>query len=98
VARFGRREVQGPAADREISAGRNDIEVLAFERHAIGGLHDDHGRAVGQQLRHHAFMLRVEMLHEDERHAIIGRQSTEKLGARLEAACRGAYPDDWKVI
>ena len=98
MARLRFREVQGPAADREITAGRNDIEVLAFEQHAIGGLHDSHGGAVGQQLRHHAFMRRVKMLHEDERHAIVGRQRSKKLAACLEAACRGAYPDDRKVL
>ena len=98
MARFRLGEVQGAIADGEITARRNDVEVLAFEQHAISGLHHGHRGAVGQQLRHHALVLRIEMLHEDESHAIVGWQSAKKLCAGLQAACRGAYADDRKVI
>ena len=42
-------------------------------------------------------MSRIEMLHEDKCHPIIGWQSIKQLGAGLEAASRGAYADDGKV-
>jgi hypothetical protein len=50
-----------------------------------------------QQLRHHAFVSGIEMLHEDESHLIVGRQSTEQLRASLKATGRGANADDRKI-
>ena len=72
--------------------------MVAFEPHAIGGLDHRHRGAVGQQLRHHALVRRIEMLHQDKCHPIVGWQSAEKFGAGLQAARRGAYADDWKVF
>ena len=77
---------KGTIADGKITARWNDVEVLAFEQHAIGSLHHRHRGAVGQQLRHHTLMRRIEMLYEDKSHAIVGRQSTEKFGAGIQAA------------
>jgi hypothetical protein len=42
-------------------------------------------------------MCRIEMLHKDESHAIVGWQSTKKLRAGLEPARRGAYADERKI-
>ena len=97
VARLGLREVQGAVADGEIGAGRNDIEVVALERHSVGGLPHGHRRVAGQQVHHHAFVGRIEMLDQDEGHAVAGRQRVQQLPAGVEAARRGADPDDDEI-
>ncbi len=82
---------------RQIGAGRNDIDALALDRHAVGRLHDRHRRVAGQQVDHHAVVARIEVLDDDEGHAVIGRQRVEQLPARIEAAGRGADRDDRKI-
>ena len=52
----------------------------------------------GQQIDHHARMGRVEMLDQDESHAGAGRQRGEQLAESLEAAGRGAEPDDRETV
>jgi hypothetical protein len=48
--------------------------MFALDRHTIGRLHDGHCRVARQQIHHHAFMGRIEVLDQDERHAAIGWQ------------------------
>ena len=64
---------------------RNDIDMLALERHAIGRLQYLHLRMAGQQLDHHAVMRRVEMLDQDEGHAVVGRQARRRACGRRRA-------------
>ena len=97
MTRLGLRDVQSAVADGEIGSGRNDIEMLALDRHAIRCLPHRHRRVPGQQVHHHAFVGRIEMLDQDEGHAAIGRQRVHKLPASIKAARRGAYSDDREV-
>ena len=82
---------------REIDAGRNDIDALAFDRHSVGRLQDRHRRVAGEQVDHHAVVARVEVLDEDEGHAVIGGQRAEQLPAGVEAAGRGADRHDREI-
>src|ERR1700728_580428 len=50
-----------------------------------------------QQIHHHAVVARVEVLHNDEGHAVDRRQRVQELPARVEAAGRGADRDDRKT-
>ena len=68
--------------DREIDARRNDIDALAFDRHSVGRQQDRHRRMAGKQIHHHAVVARVEVLHDDEGHAV------DRPAARPEASCR----------
>jgi hypothetical protein len=43
-------------------------------------------------------MGRIEMLDEDESHAVTGGKGFDELSAGVEAARRGADPDDQKVV
>ena len=97
VTRLRLREVQGAVGDRQIGSRRNDIEVLALDQHSIGCLPHGHRRVAGQQIHHHAFMGRIEMLDEDEGHAVAGAQGPHELPAGIKATRRGAYSDDGKV-
>ena len=59
------RKPQGAGLDREIGARRNDIEMFALDRHAVGRLTDFHRRMAGKQLHQHAFMGRIEVLDQN---------------------------------
>src|ERR1700729_2767011 len=50
-----------------------------------------------QQIRHHALVARVEVLHNDEGHAIVCGKRVQELPARVEAAGGGADRDDRKT-
>src|ERR1700735_4767513 len=50
-----------------------------------------------QQIRHHALVARVEVLHNDEGHAVDRRKRVQELPACVEAAGRGADRDDRKI-
>ena len=93
VTRFGLRQVQGAVADGEIGGGRDDIEVVGRDGHSIGCLEHGHRRVAGQQVHHHAFMGRIEMLDDDESHAAGGGQRRQEFPAGVEATRRGADPD-----
>jgi hypothetical protein len=97
VTRLGLREVQAAIADRKIGSGRNDVEVLALEQHSIGCLPHGHRRVAGQQVHHHAFVGRIEMLNQDQGHAVAEGQRAHKLPAGIKATRRGADSDDQKV-
>ena len=97
VTRLGLRKVQGAVADRQIGSGRNDIEVVALERHSIRRLPHGHRRVAGQQVDHHAFVGRIEMLDQDEGHADAGWQRVHELPASIKATRRGAYADNREV-
>jgi hypothetical protein len=57
-----------------------------------------HRRMAGQQIDHHARMRRIEMLDQNKRHAGAGREAGEQPAGRIEAAGRGAEPDDREAV
>ena len=62
MTRLGLREVQGAVTDRQIGSGGDDVEVLALDQRSICCLPHGHRRVVGQQVHHHAFVGRIEVL------------------------------------
>ena len=90
--------MQSAIADRQIGPGRDDIEVVRLEQRSICGLAHSHPGVAGQQVHHHALVVRIKMLDEDESHAVPGRKGFDELSAGVEAACRRTYPDDQEVV
>ena len=72
--------------------------MIALEQHSVYGLEHGHRSVTGQQVHHHALVARIEMLDEDESHAVPGGQRLDELSAGIEAARRGAYPDDQEIV
>ena len=71
--------------------------MVALDRRSVRGLPHGHRGVAGQQIHHHAFVGRIEMLHQYERHAVSGRQCAYKLSAGVEASRRGAYSDNREI-
>jgi hypothetical protein len=70
--------------------------MIAFDRHAVCRLTHRHCRVPGQQIDHHAFVRRIEMLDQDERHPNASWQSVDELPAGVKAAGRGADSNNWE--
>src|SRR5689334_15905892 len=71
--------------------------MLPLERHPVCRLLYRHRRMAAQQIDHHARMRRIEMLDQNERHAGAAREGSEQPPGGIEAASRGAEPDDREV-
>ena len=90
LARF---EFQNAPHDAQARGARNDVDAIGLDRLIVDDL--GHGERSGarKNLRQRAFMLRVEVLHEHEAHAGVGRESFEQLRERFQSAGRGADAD-----
>ena len=98
MSRLRLRKPQGSLfVGREIDARRNDIDALALDRHSVSREQDRHRRMARKQIDHHAIVARVEVLHDDEGHAVGRRKRVQKLPAGVEASGRGADGDDRKL-
>ena len=92
------RKAQGAGLDREIGTRWNEIDMLALELHPVDRLLYLHRRMAGQQIDHHARMRRIEMLDQNEGHAGAGRERNKQPPEGVEAAGRGAEPDDREAV
>jgi GH43 family beta-xylosidase len=92
------RQAERPVPDRKRNSGRNNVQMFALDLHPIFRLLHAYRRVASQQVDHHAFMIRIEMLNQNKRHAGIDGECTEQLPAGVETACRCAYSDDGKVL
>ena len=72
--------------------------MLGLDRHPVRRLLDRQRRMAGQQIDHHACMRRIEMLDQDKGHAGAAREDREQPAERIEAARRGAEPDDRETV
>ncbi len=68
--------------------------MIGLNCHPLRGLFDRHRRGARKDLRQGAFLVRVQVYHEQESHAGIGRQRLEQLRDRLQPAGRSAHADD----
>jgi hypothetical protein len=68
--------------------------VIGLDPQTVGCWPHGHHRVIAQQLRQHAVMSRVEMLDQDEGHAVTGRQRTQQLPAGIEPTSRSTYAND----
>ncbi len=99
---LGERALRGGEADAavpdgEVAAGWNDVDPVGFDRLAVLRLGHRHGGHPRQQLGHHALVVGIEVGDEDERHAAPGRHRREEALEGVEAAGRGANPDDQRA-
>ena len=62
-----------------------------FNQHVPVHLHDRHASVVGQQVCEDAGMVRIEVLHQNERHSGVRRQIPEQLRERFQSS--GGRPD-----
>ena len=92
------RQAKGAGADREIGAGRDEIDMLGLERHAVRRLLDRQRRMAGQQIDHHACMRRIEMLDQNKSHSGAGREDREQPAKSIKASRRGAEPDNRETV
>ena len=89
-----RAQVQLAVPDRQDMAGTDDVDMIRLDRHAILDLVHRHRGMPGEDLGHHAFAVRREVLDQDERHAAVRPHGVEKLGESFQAARGGADADD----
>ncbi len=73
---------------------RDHIDMVGLDGHTVGGLGDRHGAVLTQHVRQPAFAGGVEMHHNQEGHAAVGRHRLEQADQRLDAASRGAATYD----
>ena len=85
LGKFGQSELV--AVDREARIGRNQINAIGFDRHAVGDLLHGHGRAPSEQFGEHAFVVGIEMLHENIGEPRIRRRGRQEVLKSFEAAC-----------
>ena len=77
--------MQSAVPDGKIGSGGNNVQVVGFDRHSIRCLPHSHRRVACQQVHHHTFMGWIEMLDQDESHAVVAWQRAYELPAGLEA-------------
>src|SRR6202048_2727686 len=96
LARF--RELKRACADRKIDPRRDEIDLIALDRHVLRRLQHLHRSVAGQKTDHHALVRRIEMLNQDEGHAGVGRKGVEELVESLQSPCRSAETDHPEVV
>ena len=71
--RFARSQPQHLVGDFQSGPGRCDIQIAAFDRHAVGGLTDGNGARPGKDLSGVTVVLRIEVVNQYECHARVCR-------------------------
>ena len=77
-------------ADRQIDPRRDDVDVIALDRHAVRRFQHRHRGMAGQKTDHHAAVRRIEVQNQDEGHAGVGRERVEQLVEGVQPPSRGA--------
>jgi hypothetical protein len=70
--------------------GRDDVNGIRFNRHAVHDLHDRHARMATDDESQFALMSGVQMQHDHEGETAVARHRIEKAIEGLDPACRGA--------
>ena len=83
-----------PLDDGHVLVGRNDVNAVGLDRHAVRRLDDRHLRVPGEQFDHQAFVLGIEMRNEHEGDAAVGRHGGEEFLECVQSAGRRADADD----
>ena len=76
--------------------GRDDVDVIGFDRKPVARLDDRHAGGAGQEIGQPALVAGIEVLHEHEGHPGLRRQIGQELGEGLQAPGGSADPDDGK--
>jgi hypothetical protein len=95
VARFARlREVQNAVSHCQKVAWRTDADFIWGDRHALFSVPDPHAGMPGQQLGHLAFVIRIEVLHQQKGHAGFVWQGIEQASHCIQPSGRGPDRDN----
>jgi hypothetical protein len=87
-----RRHVKDVAVDRHHRIGRNNEGMVRGDRHAVLRLHHRHRGVLGQQFDQQALVMGVEVLNQDEGHAVLWWHVRKKALKGLEPTCGRAKP------
>ena len=90
----GLREVQPAAGEGERLVGRDEVDVVRRDLHAVLDLRDGHAGVLGEQLREDALVVGRHVLHQDERRAAVRRHEVEEPLVHVEPARRRPDADD----
>jgi len=90
----GHREAQPAGGEGERGVGRDQVDVIGLDEHAVRDLGEHHGGVLREDLGEHALVVGREVLHQDERRAGVDGHGVEEPLVRLEPARRGADADD----
>ena len=80
--------------DGHVLFGRNQIDRVRLQRHAVLDPVQRHVGVPREQLAHQTLEFRREMLHDDKRQPAVLRHAAEELLQRLQPPGRRADPDD----
>ena len=83
-------QMEGSARNGHVLVGRNDVDAVGLDGHAVRRLDDRHLRVARQQLDHQAFVLGIEMRNEHKGDAAVGRHGGEEFLESVQSAGRGA--------
>jgi len=96
VRRLRPRQPQQAVMHREISLRRNDVDMVALDRHAVGYLQYGHRRMQAEQIDHHAGVRRFEMRNQHKGDPGIRGQRLEQFPESFKPAGGGTDPDHRK--
>jgi len=94
---FARLQLQDVIANRHRGIGRDHIDIIGFNLHAMPHLEDRHGCLLSKQISKHALVLGIEMLDQNKAHSGIGGQMLDEFGDRLNATSGRADGDNNEV-
>ena len=83
--------------DLQLSIGRNDVDVVGYQRRGFIDLNHRHAGAGGEDVREFAVVLGGQMDDDDEGDAGIVRQRLEECLQRLNPARRSADAGDGRI-
>ena len=75
---FRHRELQHATEDRHLAVGRDDIDMVGCDHDLVECFEHRHGGRALQDFGEQADVARVEMRHQDEGHAAVGRAGAEE--------------------
>jgi hypothetical protein len=87
-------QMQAVVQDGQVSVGRDDVYTVRLDLQAVPRLGHVHRGGPLQQFGHHAFVVGVEMLDDDEGQAAADGHVAEEVLQGSEATRRGADGDD----
>ncbi len=93
-----RQELQVSVPDRHVHVGRDDVDVVGLDAHAVQRLGNRHRGRAGEEGRQDALVGRGQVLHEHKRRAGVRGQVLQQLPEGLEAAGGSADANDGKGI
>lgn len=83
-----------PTLQGQVSARRDDMKLIGTEQAAFGRFSHFHGGMFGQQVHHHAGVIGIKMLDQQERHSSRWGQCNQQPGHRLKPAGRRPQGDN----